>query len=101
MSRSFKKEPVVNDHKRKSTKKNKQIANRRVRRINKKLTSISPRSYHKRMTETWDITDYAWRWTQRQAVQEYVDGSLSEYIYEHYPSLEAWLDYWERCCKRK
>ena len=101
MSRSYKKQPVVNDHKRKSTKQNKQIANRIVRRRNKNLMSISSRAYYKRMTETWDITDYAWRWTKEQAIHEYTNNSLNKYIYKEYPTLEAWLDYWEKCCKRK
>lgn len=101
MSRSYKKTPVVNDHKRKSTKENKQIANRKVRRMNKKLDGAPSRSYHKRATQSYDITDYAWWWTKEQAKKEYANGGLGNYIYNHYPTMGDWLNYWEKCVRRK
>lgn len=101
MSRSYKKNPWVNNHKRKSTKENKQIANRRVRRMNKNLDWAQSASYYKRQTDSWDITDYCWRWTREEARQEYECGKLSNYIYSEYPTVADWLNYWEKCCYRK
>lgn len=101
MSRSYKKNPFVNNHMRKGTKENKKIANKKVRRMNKNLSCAPSASCHKRQTETWNITDYCWRWTKEDAKKEYENGSLSTYIYEHYPTVEAWLNYWAKCCYRK
>lgn len=101
MSRSFKKNPWVNDHKRNSTHNNKKIASRRVRRINKNFDGAQSPSYYKRMTQSWDISDYCWRWTKREAQQEYENGALSQYIYNRYPTVEDWIKYWDKCCHRK
>ena len=101
MSRSYKKSPIINDHRRRSTKENKQIANRRVRRMNKKLDGAPSRSYYKRATESWDISDYAWYWSKEQAIKEYEENELNKYIYKNYPTLSDWLAYWEKCAKRK
>lgn len=101
MSRSYKKNPWVNDHKRKTTKENKQIANRKFRRMDINDDSAPSRSFHKKYNESYDISDYCWRWTKAEAIQEYENDSLNSYIYVHYPTLESWLSYWEKCCKRK
>ena len=101
MSRSYKKNPWVNDHKRNSTHQNKKLASRRVRRMNKNLDGALSPSYYKRITESYDISDYCWRWTKEEAKQEYENWGLSGYIYTNYPTLEDWLNYWEKCCRRK
>lgn len=101
MSNSYKKNPWVNDHKRKVTKSNKREANKEVRRVAKKFDDVGQKAYYKKMTESWDITDYKQRWTKEEAKQEYENGELSDYIYKHYPTLEKWLHYWEKCCYRK
>ena len=101
MSRSYKKTPIVNDHKRKGTKARKQSANRKLRRMNKNLDGAPSRSYHRKANESWDISDYAWYWTKEEARQRYLDGGYNSYIYIHYPTLEDWLDYWEKCARRK
>lgn len=100
MSRSYKKTPVVNDHKRKTTKDNKRLANRRVRR-SKDSEVLPMRGEYKKMTESYDISDYGWRWTRNQAKEEYASGKLSHYIYEHFPTVDSWLEYWAKCCLRK
>lgn len=101
MSRSYKKSPWVNDHKRRTTKENKQIANRRFRRMAINDDRAPSRSFHKRYNESWDISDYCWRWTKEDAKQAYANGSLNNYIYNHYPTMQDWLNYWAKCCERK
>lgn len=97
MSRSYKKSPWVNDHKAKSTKRNKQIANKKVRQSDEEMS----RSSYKKISESWDISDFRWYWTKKEAKSEYENGLLSNYIYKHYPTIQKWLNYWEKCCRRK
>lgn len=106
MSRSYKKNPVGKDSGDKKSMK--QIANRRVRRRLKNDEDMPARLQHKKMTESWDITDYKSRMTREEAVQWYNEqlewqknkDSLT-YFLRRYPTLEAWLKYWEKCYRRK
>jgi hypothetical protein len=59
MSRSYKKNPVGKDNGDKKSMK--QIANRTVRRRVKMDEDMPARLQHKKMTESWDITDYKTR----------------------------------------
>lgn len=104
MSRSYKKNPYVTDHNLHTTKEKKRIANRRVRRRLKNDEDIPARLQHKKMTESWDICDYKWRMTREEAIQwykYYSNYEASSYFKERYPTLEAWLEYWEKCYRRK
>ena len=107
MSRSYKKNPYVTDHSA-NTKSMKRIANRTVRRRLKNNEDMPARLQHKKMTESWEICDYKWRMTREEAIQWYNEqlewqkhkGSLT-YFLKLYPTLEAWLKYWEKCYVRK
>lgn len=102
MSRSYKKNPFVTDHSQ-GTKSMKRIANRTVRRRLKTDEDMPARLQHKKMTESWDICDYKWRMTREDAIEWYNDDSQrkSTYFKKHYPTLEAWLKYWDKCYRRK
>ena len=107
MSRSYKKNPYVTD-KSAGTKSMKRIANRTVRRRVKDDEDMPARLQHKKMTESWNICDYKWRMTREEAIQWYNEqlewqknkDSLSFFL-KRYPTLEAWLKYWEKCYVRK
>ena len=101
MSRSYKKNPWVNDHKRRWTKESKRIANRRFRRMDINYDGAPSRSFHKRYTQPYDICDFCWYWSERQAKDAYTNGELNNYIYSHYPTMGDWLNYWAKCAKRK
>lgn len=106
MSRSYKKNPVVTDNK--NSKDKKRIANQRFRRQINLDDDMPARPRHKKYTESWDICDYKWRMTREEAIQWYNEqlewqknkGSLV-YFLRRYPTLEAWLKYWEKCYRRK
>ena len=106
MSRSYKKNPFVTDNG--DTKQNKRLANRAVRRRLKNEEDIPARLPHKKMTESYNICDYRWRMTREEAIQWYKDqyewqknkGTL-DYFLKRYPTLDAWLKYWDKCCRRK
>ena len=100
MSRSYKKNPYVTDHSQ-GTKSMKRIANRRVRRRLKEDEDMPARLKHKKMTESWDICDYKWRTTREQAIQWYLYECDNPYIKKRYPTLESYLNYWEKCHRRK
>lgn len=102
MSRSYKKNPYVTDNG--STKQNKRIANRTVRRRLKQDEDMPVRLPHKKMTESYDICDFRWRMTREDAIHWYeneMEHKASAYFKKHYPTLEAWLKYWEKCYIRK
>lgn len=105
MSRSYKKNPYLTDHKRRSTKQSKRIANRRVRRRLRFDEDMPVRSQHKKYTETYDICDYKWRMSREEAIEWYESREkeyyVSHYFKERYPTLESWLNYWEKCHRRK
>ena len=103
MSRSYKKNPYVTDRSQ-GTKYMKCIANRTVRRRIKDDEDIPARLPHKKMTESWDICDYKWRMTREDAIYWYkneMEHKASTYFKKRYPTLEAWLKYWDKCYRRK
>lgn len=98
MSRSYKKTPIAKDSI-KSSANNKRIANR-VYRHNNKMELHQRKAYRKHY-ETWEIHDYVSLYTKEQAIKDYYDR---EYRYSKrlgYPTLESWLNYWEKCYRRK
>ena len=105
MSRSYKKNPYVTDGYGGDRKANKRIANRKVRRrVNTMDDDMPARLQHKKMTESWDICDYKWRMTREEAIHwfnERMTDEATEYFKKRYPTLEAWLKYWEKCYRRK
>ena len=98
MSRSYKKNPVVTDNK--GSKYGKRQANQRFRRQINLDDDMPARPRHKKYTESWDICDYKWRMTKQEAIIWY-ETQASYYIKKHYPTLDKWLNYWEKCHRRK
>lgn len=104
MSRSYKKNPYVTNHKRKVSKIAKRIANHSFRQQIKKDEEMSARPQHKKMTDGYDISDYSFRMTREDAIQWYeneMENDATEYFKKRYPTLESWLKYWEKCYRRK
>ena len=102
MSRSYKKNPCAKDNGDKKAMK--QIANRTVRRRIKMDEDMPSRLQHKKMTESWDITDYKTRMTREEAIQWYnelVDRNPTARFMKRFPTLEVWLKYWDKCYRRK
>lgn len=101
MSRSYKKNPVAKETGDKKSRK--QIANRTVRRRIKDDEDMPARLQHKKMTESWDITDFKTRMTREEAIAWYNDDSVhkSAWFKKHCPTLKAWLKYWEKWYVRK
>ena len=104
MSRSYKKNPYVTDGYGKNRKRYKRTANHVVRRRLKQDEDMPSRINHKKMTETWMICDYRWRMTREDAIHWYeneMEHEASTYFKKRYPTLEAWLKYWDKCYRRK
>ena len=89
MAKSYKKFPIV-----KQEKVDKKHWNRRLRR--QKLDYSLKGSQYKKIFQNWDTWQYMW--TKEDATNDY-------YRYKHiqamYPTLEDWINYWERLCHRK
>lgn len=98
MSRSYKKNPFVNDHKCRTTKHNKRIANRTFRRDKSELYQNG--SYKKTYC-SWLISDYHWIWTEQDAINDYYTAKPDSYIKKHFPTLESYLNYHKKCVIRK
>ena len=97
MSRSYKKHPFITDHKRKVTKTNKQLANRRFRRMGELCQGGS----YKKYSDSWDICDYKWWTTEKDAIDWYINVCDNSYVRGKYKTLEDYLNYWAKCAVRK
>lgn len=103
MSRSYKKHPYVTDHHVKTSKKRKRFANKTIRQD--KTFDMNGSSYKKRYC-SWDICDYRYQWTREEAIKEWYEEESDHYDgyawkHKRFSSLEEWLNYWEKCVKRK
>lgn len=110
MSRSYKKHPVSKDGN-KSSKKAKQIANKRIRRNYKNELPIKGKGFRK-FYNSWEINDYIAYWSKEEAIKDWNDEvgraasygiPLEEYGWHSiYGSLEEFLDKcWAKYQKRK
>lgn len=94
MSRSFKKSNWVKDPNNKNMKR---FANKKVR--NSK--DVPSGKAYKKVFSSYDISDYKWMWTKKDAIYEYYNGLRSKYLRDRFATLEEYLKYWEKCVKRK
>ena len=105
MSRSYKKSPYVTDHKRRVSKNGKKIANHTFRQKIASDEDMPARPQHRKYTESYDICDYKWRMSREEAIAHYEqrrkDSSWNSYFEKHFPTLESWLKYWDKCYRRK
>ena len=124
MSRSYKKSPYCTDGHRRTTKETKQIANRSVRRRNKRITlgyltresryrdilTLDGMSY-KRFFCSYDIHDYVTRWSKAEALHDYEHPRMFWIQYKDGTgewwsrwldyNKEQFLNYWAKCYRRK
>ena len=102
MSRSYRKNPIIKDNG-KSKKEMKSLANRKVRRkLNDSDFNISNGNAYKKEFESWDIADFISRWTKEDAIKEYESKSKKyRWFKEEWPTLEDYLNYWEKTMHRK
>ena len=100
MSRSYKKNPVVSDYSKNTTKYNNRLANKRFRKniALEKDTLRKPK--YKHYSQSYNIFDYKIRMSKEEAVIWYNEGAAPD-IKKYYPTLESWLNYWEKCYRRK
>jgi len=110
MSRSYKKFPVSKDNPR-GSKKAKSRANRQFRRSCPDNIPLKS-AYHRKYTESWNIHDYICYWTMQEAIDKwdseefFLASGKSDYsIYNRWHSMfgtrEKYLNYWEKCMRRK
>lgn len=100
MSRSYRKFYAAKDN----DKRQKQLANKKVRHTNK-LDPLKGGEY-KKIYSTWDICDYYCVWTKEDAVAEWYEEEAEHYKgyawrHSRFGTLENWLNYWEKCVRRK
>lgn len=106
MSRSYRKHPILKDGG-KSSKKNKQIANRKVRRIiNRNIDFTLKGNDHKKVYESWDINDYVSCFTEKEAINYYYEMVSSDkywdaWFKEKYPTLGDYLKRYRKDYKYK
>lgn len=91
MSHSWKKYPKVTQE-----KKDCRYLNRRLR--HDKLAEFPKGGSYRKMPNG----GYGWsyRWTREQAIHKY-QYECSDWIKRTFPTLELWLNYWEKCTIRK
>ena len=97
MSRSYKHNPFVTDHKCKTTKANKKLANHRFR----KTLDLYQGGLYKKYNESYDICDYKWYSPKSDAIDWYINVCDNSYIRGKHQTLEQYLNYWAKCAVRK
>lgn len=96
MSRSYKKSPVSKDP---ANKYIKRYANKKARNAKDKLPKKG-KSYRK-YYESYDISDWWFRQTRQEAINEYESAEEDSWIRNRFKTLKDYLKYWEKCYKRK
>jgi hypothetical protein len=93
MSKSYKKYPVVRQEK--INKTDKKINNRKIRhqRID---YSLKGGMYQKLMVGDWHYI-----WTKQDAIKKYNSCQDNKFFIKQFPTLEDYIDFWEKCCVRK
>lgn len=97
MSRSFKHNPVYTDGSPRTTKEKKRIANSRVRNTE----DIPSGGAYKKVFPSWDIHDFANRWTWAEAKRFYEGLTDDDFLKKHYPTLKTFYRYWRTICMNK
>lgn len=108
MSRSRKKTPIFKDHEKRPNRPMKAFANKKVRHTK----DIPSGSSYKKIFNSWDISDYFFYCTKKEAIQWWEDEvyeatrqgiSPDEYgWHKEYLSLDEFLNkYWARYYLRK
>lgn len=85
MAKSYKKFPIVRQER--VDKKN---WNRKIRNLD--IDYCLRGSQYKKIEPNWD--NWSYRWSLEEAIDCYKPN-------KQFPTLESWINYWERCCKRK
>ena len=112
MSRSYKHSPVYTDGSCGSTKNTKRIANRIVRRHNKRITQgyfmrdqryrdeiTLNGKYYKKYFCSWNIHDWVNYWTEKDAIAQYIRWHD---IYDEYRDINDFLNkHWKKYHYRK
>ena len=103
MGKSYKRTPIIKDNGN-SKKSQKRQATHSVRNKLKRGIEISNGNAYKKHYESYDIADYVCRWTKEEAIKQYEKPcrySWETNWKEEYPTLEDFLNYWEKCMRRK
>ena len=98
MSRSYKKNPWINDHHRKTTKKSKRAANRRFRHRISIEEDMPARPQHKKYAESWGICDYRFFLTKERFLRLYEED---EFVHSRFPNKSAALRWWYKNYRNK
>lgn len=100
MSRSYKKNPWVTDNV--HSKERKKVANNKVRTSVKHEEEMLPQgSTYKKIHESWEIHDYAFRQTKRAALQWWYKHNTEPYVIKKYPNEKAVLREWYKYHRNK
>lgn len=107
MGKSVKKTPMTKENSRGSNKHRKAIANRQIRRkLNRDKESVKGSTY-KKMYESWNISDYTFRMTKEDAIKDYYrwlrwdEENGFTTTKTRFPTLEDFLNWWEKTYMRK
>lgn len=90
MSRSYKKHPVLKEHR--SGRFGKTMANRKVRRFRLETTGKS--MLYKKCFESWDIQDYALRFPLEDMLLEWEDET--SWLRQTFPQRKDLIGYWRK-----
>ena len=99
MSRSYKHSSFVVDNKGHNLRRRyfKRYHNKAIRNKLNNSDELMQGSIHKKYTNSWDICDYRWYWSEEQAVIDYYQRYNEQWWFrENYPTLEDWLKHYNK-----
>lgn len=105
MGKSVKKNPVVTDNA--HSHAGKKRASKKVRQALKNSDELLNGNLYKRVTESWEISDYSFRLTKAEAIELYYRYIAEEALYgstwtlDKYPTEQDFLNWWASCYERK
>ena len=101
MSRSYRKNTFVVDRHGRNIRRKffKKYYNRSLRNLMNKTGEIIQNSEYKKFSNSWNICDYRWYWSEKDAKDEYfrmlnnyiINPRTYEYFFKKYPTLESWM----------
>lgn len=98
MSRSYKKNPWVTDHSRKTTKEKKKLANQAFRHKIAYDEDMPTHPQHKKYTESFNISDYKFMLSKERFLKLWEED---EYVHNRFPNEKAALRWWYKAYRNK
>ena len=97
MSRSRRKSTFVVDNHGHNLRRRffKKYYNKSLRNRLKNNDEVLAGNSYRKLSDSWNICDYRWYWSERMAIEEYYSEHGS-WFYKRYPTVESWIKHYRK-----